>query len=82
MRKQIHFQHERLYTLIKSELEFRACSSRFPFFSFWGEKKNQRTKKQALPSELCVSGDAGTHLVPLCAAAAIRKTVPMKKSLD
>lgn len=78
MRKQIHFQHERLYTLIKSKLEFCAYSSRFLFFflSFFSGKK------QPLPTEPRVSGVAGTHLVPLCAAAAIRKTAPMKKSLD
>lgn len=81
MRKQIHFQHECLYTLIKSKLEFCAYSSRFPFFfcPFWRNKKN---KKQPLPTGRRVSEDAGTHLVRLCAAAAIRKTVPMKKSLD
>lgn len=76
MRKQIHFQHECLYTLIKSKLEFCAYSSRFLFFLFFFRKK------QPLPTELRVSGDAGTHLVLLCAAAAIRKTAPMKKSLD
>lgn len=77
MRKQIHFQHECLYTLIKSKLEFCAYSSRFLYFlSFFSEKK------QPLPTEPRVSGDAGPHLVPLCAAAAIRKTAPMKKSLD